>query len=213
MENNNIFTKVFCWLGIGLFLSFLTAYYVSTNTMLINTVFSRNYIILVILELVVAFVLALFITKLSKTLTTILYLAYCIITGFTLSSIFLVYEITSIGYVFLITSFIFFALALYGYKTNKDITKIGTILLFGLLGIVLITIINIFVGSSALNIIVTIISMLVFTCYIAYDIHLIKRKMYDMEEDKLAVYGAFQLYLDFINLFIDLLRLFGKAKD
>ena len=213
MENNSIFTKVFCWLGIGLFLSFITAYCVSTSDVLINTIFSKMYIVFAIIELVVAFSLGLFISKLSKMATTVLYLTYSIITGFTLSSIFLVYQITSIGYVFLTTSFIFFGLAFYGYKTNKDITKIGTILLFGLIGIVLITILNIFIGSSGLSILVSIMSVLVFTCYIVYDIHLIKRKMYDLEEDKLAIYGAFQLYIDFINLFIDLLRFFGKSRD
>lgn len=214
MENNKLFSKVFAWLGVGLFLSFLTGFVVSTNASLLKTVFSGYYILFVAVELIIAFVLSLCITKLSKNMTTILYIAYCIITGFTFSSIFVVYELSSIIYIFLATSFVFIALAIYGYKTNKDIAKFGIVLFFGLIGIIIFTFINfVFIKSSQFDIILTVFSMLIFMGYIAFDIHLLKRRMYDLDEDKLAIYGAFQLYLDFINLFLDLLRLFGNSRD
>ena len=214
MNNNKLFTKVFTWLGVGLFLSFLTGFIISTNEMLIRIVFSKYYMIFIISEIVIAFILALFVRKLSKEMTTILYIVYCIITGFTLSSIFIIYEVSSIIYVFLATSFIFIALSIYGYKTKKDIAKFGTVLLFGLIGILLFSFINIiFIKSTQLELLLTIGSMLLFVGYIAYDIHILKRGLYDLDEEKLAVYGAFQLYLDFINLFLDLLRLFGKTRD
>ena len=211
---NNIFQKVFAWLAFGLFLSFGVAYYVSTNENLVQTIFSSNYIWFVLLELGIAFVLSLCIKKLSRVATQVLYIAYSLVTGFTLSSIFLVYKLNSIIYIFLITSFIFIALSIYGYTTKKDITKLGTILFFGLIGVIIITFINVFIiKSNNLDILLSIVSIIIFTCYIAYDVHIIKRGLYDLDEDKLAVYGAFQLYLDFINLFLDLLRIFGKSKD
>lgn len=211
---NNMFSKIFMWLSLGLLLSFGVGFYVSTNENLIEIIFSKYFFLLFIVELIIAFVLSLCIRKLSKEMTTVLYLAYSAVTGLTLSSVFIAYELYSVIYVFLATAFIFIALAIYGYKTKKDITKLGPILFFGLIGVVIITLINLLlIKSSNLDIIVTIVSMLIFVGFIAYDIHILKRNLYDIEEDKLVIYGAFQLYLDFINLFLDLLRLFGSSKD
>lgn len=210
---NRIFNKIFMWLGIGLLLSFATAFLTSQNTNLLLNVFGKFYIWLVIIELGLAFVLGIFVRKLPKEVLMVLYIAYCIVTGFTLSSIFIIYQMNSIVLIFLITGLIFAGLSLYGYRTNKDITKIGTILFFGLIAIIIATVINEFLKSSTLDIVATIISILVFVGYIAYDTHLIKNKLYGIDDDKLVIYGAFQFYLDFINLFLDLLRLFGKGKD
>ncbi|MDD6878878.1 MAG: Bax inhibitor-1/YccA family protein [bacterium] len=211
---NKIFSRVFMWLSVGLFVSFGVGFYVSTNENLIVNVFGKYYVFLILLELACAFVFSIFIKKLSKPLTIILYLVYSFITGLTLSSIFLVYEIYSIVFIFLIVGIIFAILSIYGYKTDKDITKISTLLMFGLIGLVIMTFINIFIFKSNLfDILLTIISIVIFMGYIIYDINVLKRRLYDIDEDKLAVYGAFQLYLDFINLFFDLLRLFGDSKD
>ena len=214
MLNNKLFSKIFMYLALGLLISFGVGYGVSTNEELIFNVFSKYYIWIIIIELVLAFSLSIFIRKLSKTMTTIFYIAYSFFTGLTLSSIFIAYEMYSIIFIFLITSVIFVALAVYGYTTEKDITKFGTILFFGLIGVVIMTLLNLIIfKSSSMDIIISIVSMLIFTCFIAYDVNVIKRGFYKLDEDKLAVYGAFQLYLDFINLFLDLLRLFGKGKD
>jgi len=212
MNNNNLFSKIFAWLAVGLFISFGVGYYISTNVNLMSQIFDK-YFIWIILELAFAFGLSFFIRKLSKTMTIVLYILYCITTGLTFSSIFVVYEISSIMLVFLVTAIVFALLAIYGYFTNKDITKIGNLLLFGLLGIIILTVINFIFKSSSFDLLLTIISIIIFMGFIIYDIHIIKRKLYDIEEDKLVVYGAFQLYLDFINLFLDLLRLFGKSND
>lgn len=212
MNNNNLFSKIFAWLAVGLFISFGVGYYISTNVNLMSQIFDK-YFIWIILELAFAFGLSFFIRKLSKTMTVVLYILYCITTGLTFSSIFVVYEISSIMLVFLVTAIVFALLAIYGYFTNKDITKIGNLLLFGLLGIIILTVINFIFKSSSFDLLLTIISIIIFMGFIIYDIHIIKRKLYDIEEDKLVVYGAFQLYLDFINLFLDLLRLFGNSKD
>lgn len=212
MNNNSLFSKIFAWLAVGLLISFGVGYYISTDITLTIRILDK-YLIFAILELAFAFGLGFFIRKLSKGMTIILYILYCITTGLTFSSIFIVYEISSIMFIFLVTAIIFALLALYGYFTKKDITKIGTLLLFGLLGIIILSLINLFVKNSSFDLLLTIISIVIFMGFIIYDIHIIKRKLYDIEEDKLAVYGAFQLYLDFINLFLDLLRLFGKSKD
>ena len=212
MNNNSLFSKIFAWLAVGLLISFGVGYYISTDITLTIRILDK-YLIFAILDLAFAFGLGFFIRKLSKGMTIILYILYCITTGLTFSSIFIVYEISSIMFIFLVTAIIFALLALYGYFTKKDITKIGTLLLFGLLGIIILSLINLFVKNSSFDLLLTIISIVIFMGFIIYDIHIIKRKLYDIEEDKLAVYGAFQLYLDFINLFLDLLRLFGKSKD
>lgn len=211
---NNLFSKVFLWLAAGLFISFGVAFYVSTNENLVYNIFTKYYIWIIILELVLAFVLSLCITKLSKAMTIVLYIGYSAVTGLTLSSVFLAYELSSIIMIFLMTSIIFALLSVYGYITKKDVSKIGPILFFGLIGIIIVTILNIFVfKSSSFDTWISIISIIIFLGFVVYDINLIKRKMYDIDDDKLAVYGAFQLYLDFVNIFLDLLRLFGESND
>ena len=211
---NNLFSKVFLWLAAGLFISFGVAFYVSTNENLVYNIFTKYYIWIIILELVLAFVLSLCITKLSKAMTIVLYIGYAAVTGLTLSSVFLAYELSSIIMIFLMTSIIFALLSVYGYITKKDVSKIGPILFFGLIGIIIVTILNIFVfKSSSFDTWISIISIIIFLGFVVYDINLIKRRMYDIDDDKLAVYGAFQLYLDFVNIFLDLLRLFGESND
>ena len=211
---NKTFSKIFMYLAIGLLISFGVAFGVSKSENLIYNVFANYYILLLVIELALAFALSLFVKKLSKGVLTILYVAYSAITGLSLASIFLVYELSSIILVFLVTAIIFAGLALYGYKTDKDITKLSTLLIATLFGIVLLTFINMFfIKNPNFDLLLTVVSMLVFMGFIMYDVNVLKRKLYDIEEDKLVIYGAFQLYLDFINLFLDLLRLFGKSND
>ena len=211
---NRTFSKIFMYLAIGLLISFGVAFGVSKSENLIYNIFANYYILLLVMELALAFVLSLFVKKLSKGVLTILYIVYSAITGLSLASIFLVYELSSIISVFLVTSIIFAGLALYGYKTDKDITKLSPLLIATLFGIVLLTFINMFfIKNPNFDLLLTVVSMLVFMGFIMYDVNVLKRKLYDIEEDKLVIYGAFQLYLDFINLFLDLLRLFGKSND
>ena len=144
----------------------------------------------------------------------ILFCAYSFLTGLTFSSIFVIYKITSIVYVFGITALLFLIFALIGYFTKIDLSKIGVYLFMALLGVILCSIINIFVGSGTFDLVITIVCLLVFIIYIAYDMQVIKRNLYLIpEEDNLAIYGALQLYLDFINIFLRLLRLFGNSRD
>ena len=141
---NRTFSKIFMYLAIGLLISFGVAFGVSKSENLIYNIFANYYILLLVMELALAFVLSLFVKKLSKGVLTILYIAYSAITGLSLASIFLVYELSSIISVFLVTSIIFAGLALYGYKTDKDITKLSPLLIATLFGIVLLAFINMF---------------------------------------------------------------------
>ena len=144
----------------------------------------------------------------------IFFCLYSFLTGLTFSSIFVVYDLMSIMYVFGITAIVMLVFGLIGYYTKLDLTKIWVYLFMGLLAVIICEIINIFVGSEVFDMGITIVCLIIFIAYIAFDIQSIKKNMYMIEnEDNLAIYGALQLYLDFINIFLRLLQLFGKNKD
>lgn len=215
LENQNkIYSKVFMWMFIGLLITFATGFYTSTNQDALEVVFSSGaYWIFAIVEIVVAIVLSVRIQKMSSGMATFLYLLYTFLTGLTFSSIFIVYKLESIIWIFLITSILFLIFALIGHFTKIDLTKIGTILMMMLFGIILCGILNIFIGSEKFDIAICALSVIIFLGYIAYDIQKVKHLQEIVPEENLAIISAFQLYLDFINVFIDLLRLFGKSKD
>lgn len=214
IESNKLFSKVFFWMFIGLAITFGIGYYVSINDVMLYNVFSKYYIFLVIAELALVIWLSARIRKMNPMTAKILFCLYSLVTGLTFSSIFVVYKITSIVYVFGITSLIFLIFALIGYFTKIDLTKLGTYLFMALLGVIICSIINIFVGSETFDLGITIVCLLIFIAYIAFDIQVIKRNLYLIpEEDNLAIYGALQLYLDFINIFLRLLRIFGNSRD
>ena len=210
--NNKIMSKVFGWMFIGLLVSFLTGYVVSLNPTMIGNIFGNAWWILLIAELGIVIFLSTRIAKMSPTTAKISFLLYSFVSGLTFSSIFIVYEMSSIIFVFLITGFIFGLFSFIGATTNMDLTKLRTYLLMGLIAIIICSIVNIFIGSSTFATIVSIIAVVVFIGYTAYDVQKIGRLYEDnaLPEENLAIYGALQLYLDFINLFIHLLDLLGK---
>ena len=211
---NKIYSKVFLWLFIGMLMTFLTGIYTTTNESALSVIFSGGfYWVLVVVELLLAIFLSARIHKMSPTTARICYLLYTFLTGLTFSSVFIVYKLESILLVFGITSLLFLVFALIGKTTKIDLSKLGTYLLMMLLGIIICSIINIFLGNSTFDLVISCISIIIFLGYIAYDVQKIKRLNGFLAEDNLAVIGAFELYLDFINIFIDLLRLFGKADD
>lgn len=202
------------WMFIGLLVTFITGIYTSTNVDALEVIFNKSgYWILLIVELGLAIFLSARIHKMSPTTARICYLLYTFFTGLTFSSIFIVYKIESIMLVFLVTAILFLIFAIIGKTTKVDLTKISTILLMALLGIIICTIINIFLQNSTFDMILSGISVLIFLGFIAYDIQKIKRLDGWVNEENLAVIGAFELYLDFINIFLDLLNLFGNSKD
>lgn len=211
----NIFSKVYMWVFIGLLITFASSYMVSTSYTALSLIFGSSlYWVLIIAEIVVAIILPVRLNKMSKTTATILYLLYTLLSGLTFASIFILFSISSIIYVFLISALVFLIFALIGRFTNIDLTKFGTFLLMILIGVVILELINLFVANGTLDMILCVIGLLIFFGYIAYDVQKIKKlDSYGMDEDKLAIIGAFDLYLDFINIFIRLLQLFGKSRD
>lgn len=213
---NKVMSKTFIWMFLGLLVTFLTGFAVSHNeTMIVNIFRNSTYIVLAIIELVLVVFLSAKIRTMGKNTARIFFLLYSFVSGLTFSSIFVVYELTSILYVFLIAAVIFLIFGLIGYYTKLDLTKIGTYLIMALLAIVICYLINLFLGNESFDLILSIISILVFIGFTAYDVQKIKRLADDDEipEDNLSIIGALNLYLDYINIFLDLLRLFGNSRD
>ena len=209
------FTKVFGWLFIGLLTTFLGSFLVSSSPALLTLVFSGPiYLILVIAELAVAIYLGAKINTMKVSTAKILYFLYALLTGVTFSSIFIIFETSSIIFIFLATSLIFGLFALIGKFTKVDLSKISIYLAMILFGIIILQIINIFFMNNTLDIVLCSISLIIFMLFTAYDMQKIARVAESgYGNENLAIIGAFQLYLDFINIFIKLLRLFGKERD
>ncbi len=210
--NKKVYPKVFGWLFIGLLITFLTGFYVCTSETMVYNV-ARMYFVFAIVEIILALFLGSRIHKMKYQTAIITYLIYCFISGLTFSSIFLLFQMSSILLVFGITSLLFGLFALFGYFTKVDLSKLGTLLLIGLFGLIIMVLINLFLGNSTFDIVISCIGLVIFFGYTAYDMQKIRSLSEFIDEDKVAIYGAFQLYLDFINIFIDLLRILGNSRD
>lgn len=208
------YSKVFLWMFLGLLLTFITGIYVSTNENILIFLFKNNgFIFTVIAEIITVIFLTARIRKMSPTTARISFLLYSFLTGLTFSSIFLVYQLSSIMLIFLVAGVLFGIFALIGNYTSIDLTKFGTFLFMMLIGVIICIIVNLFLNNSTFDIIISSILIIIFLGYTAYDIQKIKQLEDVIEEDNLAIYGALQLYLDFINILLDLLNLFGKSRD
>ena len=212
---NKTLSKSFLWMFIGLMVTFITGYVISISGSLVNLIYSAPItIIAVILELALVIFFAARIRKMNGTTAKICFLIYSFVSGLTFSSVFIYFKISSVVFVFLVAAIAFAVFGAIGYFTNIDLGRISTILFMGLFAVILCYFINIFVKSDTFDLVVTIISLLIFFGYTAYDVQKIKQLEYEgIDNDAVAVYGAFELYLDFINIFLDLLRIIGDAKD
>ena len=220
--------SVFSWMAAALAISGITAYVFGTDanylSYLINVgadgragMTALGWIVM-IAPLGFVLLMSLGFQKLSSTALIGLFLVYSVIMGMSLSFIFLVYTQASIYSTFGIAAGMFGAMALVGYTTNTDLTKFGSIMIMGLIGIIIASLINMFVNSAGMNYIISILGVLIFTGLTAYDVQKIKRigegTEYGTEATaKLSIMGALRLYLDFINLFLFLLRLFGGRRN
>ena len=209
--------KVYSWMALALVITGFTAYYVATSPAVLQFIFTNQIVFwgLIIGEFALVLGLSAAINRLSLTTATLMFVLYSVINGATLSSIFMVYTMSSITSVFFITAGTFAAMAAFGYFTKTDLSSLGKILLMALIGIIIATIVNIFMKSSGLELILNYLGVLVFVGLTAYDSQKIKEMMLAAPDageaaQKLALLGALSLYLDFINLFLYLLRLFGR---
>ncbi len=211
--------KVYVWMTLALMITGATAYGVATSPGIQMALFSNQLLFwgLVIAEFALVIGISAAINRLSLTTATLMFVLYSVINGAMLSSIFLIYTMSSIASVFFITAGTFGVMALIGYTTKKDLTSMGRILFMALIGIIIATVVNIFLKSSGLQMIVSYLGVLIFVGLTAYDSQKIKN-MLQMAPDaseasqKLALLGALTLYLDFVNLFIYLLRIFGRRE-
>jgi hypothetical protein len=212
--------KVYLWMTMALVLTGFTAYYVAHNETLLMAIFTNQILFwgLLIAELGLVIGLSAAINKLSLTVATLMFVLYSVINGATMSFIFLAYTASSITNVFFITAGTFAAMALFGYFTKTDLTSMGKILMMVLIGVIIATVVNIFTKSEGLAVILNYVGVLVFVGLTAYDSQKIKQMMLmapDAGEgsQKIALLGALSLYLDFINLFLYLLRILGSRRD
>jgi len=212
--------KVYVWMTLAMIITGFTAYYVATSQTLLTAIYSNSMVFygLIIAELALVFVLSSMINKLSLLTATLMFVLYSVVNGATLSFIFLAYTASSITSVFFITAATFASMALYGYFTKKDLSSWGRILTMGLIGIVIASLVNIFLHNSGLNLIISYVGVLVFVGLTAYDTQKIKQMMLEAPDagehmQKIALLGALSLYLDFINLFLMLLRILGSSRD
>ena len=211
---NKVFSKMFAWLFAGILLSFGVAMYVVKSYDLLYKIYTTGiYYVIILAEIITVIVFSSRIHKMSFAGSIFAYLFYSFLTGLTLSAIFVIYDITSIIYAFGVTAGLILIFALIGYFTKIDLTKISTYLFMGILGLIICEIINIFVASETFNFVLLILGVIIFIVYIAFDIQRVKQNIYGLDEDKLPIVGAMELYMDFINLFIRLLELFGKRRD
>jgi len=210
---NKLIAKSFLWMFVGLLITFATGIIVASSERMLTAVFSNwTYIILIIAELAIVFYLSSRILKMSKTQARIWFMLYSFVSGLTFSSIFVTYEVISVIYVFAIAAALFGVFGLIGYKTKFDLTKIGTYFLMALFAMILCMIVNMFIGNSTFDLIISIICVLLFLGITAYDVQKIKRLSdTTLPEDSLAIIGALELYLDFINIFLHLLSIFGDS--
>ena len=211
--------KVYVWMTLALAITGFTAYAVATTPNLQEMILLNTWVMwgLIIAEFALVMGISWGINKLSLTTATLLFILYSVVNGATLSVIFVAYSMGTISKVFFITAGTFAVMAFIGYTTKKDLTSMGKILFMALIGIIIATIVNIFLKSSGLEMIVSYLGVLIFVGLTAYDSQKIKNMLLmapDAGEgaQKLALLGALTLYLDFINLFIYLLRIFGRRE-
>lgn len=211
--------KVYLWMTLALVITGITAYGVANSPGILRTIYNNQMLfwILVIAEFGLVIGVSAAINKLSLTTATLMFILYSVINGALMSYIFLAYTASSIATVFFITAGTFGAMALIGYTTKTDLSSMGKFLFMALVGLVIATLVNLFIKSDGLTMILSYVGVLVFVGLTAWDSQKIKQMLLQAPDagesaQKLALLGALTLYLDFINLFIYLLRIFGKRE-
>ena len=219
---NSFVRSVYNWMAIGLGLTGIVAYSVANLPEIRNVIFGSGVVFfgLIIGQLVLVFMMSARIQRMQAGTATLLFVLYSALNGATLSSIFLAYAQSSITSTFFVCSATFVACSIYGWTTRRDLTSMGGFLTMGLIGIVIASLVNLFIQSSAVSVIVSYIGVLVFVGLTAYDTQDIKNMALSQPGDidagtvrKGAILGALKLYLDFINLFLMLLRIFGSSRE
>jgi len=217
-SSNNFLRKVFLYMILGIAISFGTgAYLLYFNQGLLYVLFDY-YKFLVIAELAMVFSMSFLINKISASFARILFLVYSLVNGITLTTIGIIYAPQVIFYAFMTTLTIFVVTAIYGYTTQEDLSSYRRFFIIALISLIVLSIFNAFMKVGMLEWVITIAGVVIFTGLIAYDVNRIKALSYELADgdneamEKMGIIGALNLYLDFINLFIYILRIFGRKK-
>jgi FtsH-binding integral membrane protein len=219
---NAFMIKVYNWMAAGLAITGAIAYYVASNEALLRYLVTHQLLFfgLIIAEFVMVIALAGFVRKMSGTTASAVFILYSMLNGVTLSTIFLVYARAAIATTFFITAGTFVACSIYGMTTKRDLTSWGGFLFMGLIGVIIASVVNMFVKSSGLSLAISYIGVFVFIGLTAYDTQKLKTLALSRPEDidsdterRGAIVGALTLYLDFINLFLLMLRIFGGGRE
>lgn len=212
--------KVYLWMTLALMITGITAAGVANSPNILALIYSSQVVMwgIIIAEFGLVIYISARLEELSLSTATTLFALYSILNGVMLSSIFLLYSTAIISKVFFITAGTFGVTALYGYATKKDLSSLGNILFMALIGLVIATVVNVFMKSAMFDLILSYIGVIIFVGLTAWDSQKIKHMMMvqqdaDESAQKLALIGALSLYLDFINLFLYLLRIFGRSND
>ena len=218
---NEFIRSVYNWMAIGLALTGFVAFYVSNSPSLLKLVFGNQllFFALIIGELVLVFTLSARVHKMQASTASALFILYAALNGITISFIFLVYTSSSITSTFFICAATFIACSIYGMTTNRDLTSLGGFMAMGLIGIIIASVVNMFIRSSGMSMIISYIGVIVFVGLTAYDTQKLKTMALSQPSGldagvvrKGAIIGALSLYLDFINLFLMLLRILGNRE-
>ena len=218
---NAFIRSVYNWMAIGLALTGFVAFYVYNTPALRDLIFGNMILFygLIIAELALVFTISARVHKMQASTATALFVLYAVLNGATLSFIFLIYTHSSIASTFFVCAATFIACSIYGWTTKRDLTSMGGFMMMGLIGIIIATLVNLFIRSSAMHMIIGYIGVLVFIGLTAYDTQHLKTMAVSQPADigagavrKGAILGALKLYLDFINLFLMLLRILGNRE-
>ena len=212
---NQLLSKTFLWMFVGLLVTFLTGYIVSINENMVLSIFGGPiFWLIIILEFALVIFFSVRVHKMRPVTAKICFLLYSFVSGLTFSSVFIGFDVGIVMYVFLIAAVVFAIFGAIGYFTNVDLNRIGVYLLMGLFAIIICCIVNLFLGNSTFDLIISIIALLIFFGFTAYDIQMVKiLGNQGIDHDVVAINGAFQLYLDFINIFLHLLSIIGNSRD
>lgn len=216
----SLFRSVYVWMTLALVITGFTALYVAKSYTLLNLMLQNQMAFwgVLIAELGLVFYMSARINRISFTTATILFIVYSILNGVTMSMLFLIYTMSSIATTFFVTAGTFGAMAVFGYVTKKDLTRIGNLCIMGVIGLIIASLVNMFLHNSMMDLIISYVGVLLFVGLTAYDSQKIKQMLSgeDIEVNettqKIALMGALTLYLDFINLFLYLLRILGDRK-
>jgi uncharacterized protein len=216
---NGVMNRVYTWMTAGLLLTGAVASFVAGSNALISLIFGNPLMFfgLFIVQIVAVIGLSAGINRLSPAVATAIFMGYAALNGLTMAAIFLAYTQASIASTFFVTAGTFGAMSLYGYTTKRDLSTIGNIAVMALIGLLIASVVNIFLRSAGLYWILTCAGVLIFVALTAWDTQKIKRLATQVSDEtsagRVAVLGALTLYLDFINLFIYLLRILGVRRD